>query len=366
MKSYRHILTTILFAAMLMLAGGCVHEFPDEETPGGDGKSAVRLDLRLLAGEMPLYKTITVGGDASDATRAASESPRMRYIVEVYDTDGLPGANRGHGLQTRAPIERISFTVPADEVTTDRYVDLRLEPGDYTFYAWSDYIDGDGREGLFYNATDLADITVVAAADGSHPGSTDLRQAFLGHTEAAVPESAPVPDIATGQVPTTEITVEMSRPLAKFVFISTDLDEFINSRRQAAGHSSDRAPQLSDYSVKVIYSGYMPVAFDAFIDRPFDARLGQWFMSRPQIIDSTQAMLGFDFMFVNGAEAGVQLALEIYDTATGEKIGSTGTITAPLLRGRTTEIRGRFLSSQAESGVGVNPDFDGDYNIEIR
>lgn len=89
-------------------------------------------------------------------------------------------------------------------------------------------------------------------------------------------------------------------------------------------------------------------------------------MSRPQIIDSTQAMLGFDFMFVNGAEAGVQLALEIYDTATGEKIGSTGTITAPLLRGRTTEIRGRFLSSQAESGVGVNPDFDGDYNIEIR
>ena len=71
-------------------------------------------------------------------------------------------------------------------------------------------------------------------------------------------------------------------------------------------------------------------------------------------------------MFVNGAEAGVQLAVEIYDRQTGEKIGSSATITAPLKRGKTTEIRGRFLTSKADAGVGINPDFDGDYNIEIK
>ena len=377
MNIYRHILPTILVAAILMLAGGCVHEFPKEDTPQGDGKGDMLLHMRLHTGSMPLYKVITVGEDPSgrgESTRAATTVPLLRYIVEVYpseETPGMKGSKTGStttGGLTRSPIERKTFYIDADKVSDDQYLEMRLEPGTYKFYVWADYTDirDEGGKGLYYDATDLADITVVAEANGEHRGTTDLRQAFRGHTEAEVPESALDFDMGLGHMPIVEIPLDMKRPLARFLFISTDVDEFLNSRRPGANRTSQRPPSLSDYMVKVRYSGYMPIAFNAFTDRPFDSRLGQWFESTPQAIDSREAMLGFDYMFVNGAEAGVQLAVEIYDRQTGEKIGSSATITAPLKRGKTTEIRGRFLTSKADAGVGINPDFDGDYNIEIK
>ena len=52
-------------------------------------------------------------------------------------------------------------------------------------------------------------------------------------------------------------------------------------------------------------------------------------------------------------------------TPDGELIGSTSTINVPTMRGRNTIVRGRFLTSQATGGVGIDPGFDGEYNIEL-
>ena len=35
------------------------------------------------------------------------------------------------------------------------------------------------------------------------------------------------------------------------------------------------------------------------------------------------------------------------------------------MRGRNTIVRGRFLTSQATGGVGIDPGFNGEYNIEL-
>lgn len=59
------------------------------------------------------------------------------------------------------------------------------------------------------------------------------------------------------------------------------------------------------------------------------------------------------------------LAAEIYDPD-NELIGRVNTINVPTKRGRNTTVRGRFLTSKATGDVGIGPDFDGDYNIEIK
>ena len=43
-----------------------------------------------------------------------------------------------------------------------------------------------------------------------------------------------------------------------------------------------------------------------------------------------------------------------------------GMTTQRLVRGKLTEIRGPFLTSEAAGGVGIHPGFDGDFNIEIK
>ena len=67
---------------------------------------------------------------------------------------------------------------------------------------------------------------------------------------------------------------------------------------------------------------------------------------------------------VNGHESSVAVCMEVYDPD-GELIGSTSTISVPTMRGRNTIVRGRFLTSQATGGVGIDPGFDGEYNIEL-
>ena len=70
-------------------------------------------------------------------------------------------------------------------------------------------------------------------------------------------------------------------------------------------------------------------------------------------------------MFVNGTESTVQVALDVRDAA-GEVIASIPPIDVPLTRSRYTTVRGPFLTTEATGGVGIDPGFDGEWNVEIR
>ena len=70
-------------------------------------------------------------------------------------------------------------------------------------------------------------------------------------------------------------------------------------------------------------------------------------------------------MFVNGNESSVQVALQVEDNM-GNVIADIGTIDVPLVRSKVTEVRGAFLTSNAQGGIGVDPGFDDEYNIFIR
>ena len=164
----------------------------------------------------------------------------------------------------------------------------------------------------------------------------------------------------------------MKRPLARFRFVTTDVGEFL-SRREGMGLSGPLPVRpegvtaaLGDYRIVVRYTGYMPSVYNAVTDKPIDSSVGRWFDGVVKGIDTSTAELAFDHVFVNGSQTSVQVALDVYSRHDNTKIASTVPIEVPVVRGKLTEIRGPFLTSEAAGGVGIHPGFDGDFNIEIK
>ena len=348
MKSMRMAYMAAAAGALSLCAlSSCdVHEFPAEEP---ESHSVVlNLDFRTA---LPLYQTIeyTRSGKAS----AMPADYDIRYQIRVYKTD-----NEGE----IASEDYTALTVTKDDVTDpDHRVSMEIGEGSYRFLVWADYVDNGGDADKFYTTGDFKEITL--AGDG-HCGNNAFRDAFRGETVAAVTAENGV---------TQEITVEMERPLARFQFVTTDLETFITNalKEQEArnsaekGNSPTKAVNLDDYRIVFRYAGFMPSAFNNFTNKPIDAVTGVSFTGRITRLSETEAELGFDYVFVNGTESTVPIAVEVYNME-NELLSSTDPIDVPLERSKLTIVRGPFLTTQASGGVGIDPGFDGEWNYEIR
>ena len=74
-------------------------------------------------------------------------------------------------------------------------------------------------------------------------------------------------------------------------------------------------------------------------------------------VTETSATLAFDYVFVNGTE-------RIYDDG-GELVSESTGIRIPYKRNVVTRIYGDFLTRSYNSGVGIDPDYDGEYDIYL-
>ena len=164
--------------------------------------------------------------------------------------------------------------------------------------------------------------------------------------------------------------VQLSRPLAKCSFVSSDLQEFIDKElearnRNAARGEESRSLDLSDYKVMFYYNGFMPCAYNMFTSKPNDSKVGVRFESAITVTSESEALMGFDYVFVNGSEATASIILALYDKD-GKEIFSSNPIPVPIKRAQHTIMRGEFLTIDTSGGVGIVPDFDGEYNYEIK
>ena len=201
---------------------------------------------------------------------------------------------------------------------------------------------------------------------GEHKANTDFRDAFRGTKAVEVYEIKP-----NEEVP--EIIIPMERPLAKFTVVTTDLREFfereeeaLRREAEARGEEEDtRSVKLEDYQVVFYYSGFMPSAYSMFTDRPIDSATGVKFYSKLEQVSDDEARMGFDFVMVNGKDASVMVTMGLLD-AEGNPVSSSDEINVPLKRSMNTTVRGRFLMQEAGGGIGIDPSFEGDYNITIK
>lgn len=339
-KLFRRALLAAVCASLVSLAS-CVHEFPHEE-PG-----ARRVDLHISHSLEWEQHDITVSRDGTPANSVT------RYHLQVYDPDAVG-----------VPVAETEFT--RDDLThADFTTSLNLPAGNYMLHAWSDFADAASGTSHFFDTHNFGAITYTEPYNGNN----ELRDAFRGAITLSVPETTPGTDMPV------EAELPMERPFARYEILSSDLVAFLEvetgrgmlhySRGESPMAMMSRLPELRNYRVRVVYSGYMPSVFNNLTNKPIDARTGMAYDAHINIVSDTEASLGFDHVMVNGSEANVEVMLEIYDP-TGTCIGRSDKILVPTKRSRNTTVRGRFLTSKATGGIGIDPTFDDEFIIIIN
>ena len=246
----------LLVVLPLLLVGCGVHEFPDVPDT-----AKVSLHLRFDTDMPQVYYTLSRTGAPVQVTSIRTRGT-MRYIIRLY-----PQASAPQAIPVREYIVRrdVSQGYDAD-------IDLDAPAGSYRVMVWADLSEDDAGVGGFYDASDFSSIRALTP----YHGSTDYRDAFRGEAGAVVATS-------TSEQAPVGVTVQMTRPLAKFEFVANDVRLFIEQQSAAiAGHTpvdpstgaATPAVDLDMFTVRIIYNGYAPNTYNIFTDKPTDAIMG--------------------------------------------------------------------------------------------
>lgn len=391
MKRLKYILLLLLATAMM----GCditIHEYPDNTVHTVVVPFTLNLDFNT---EMPLYKT-----QEHTRTRSGEGSEfDLRYIINIYKASQwrqIGGEVVKQFVFSKEDIEEWNFST-----------NIELNDGDYDIVVWADYVDAGTTKDKYYDTSDFSIIKII----GDIQGNTDFRDAFVGRKSITL----------TPSDKESVITVPMERPMAKYRFISTDLESFVSrmldlklkKQREEANRSENEnngnddsrtegdsgndvtkgeeetkgdeptkgdedtkgdddtkgdtkvTVDLEDYYIVFTYPNFVNISFDALMNVPAAPGQALSFRSEIKKLSETEAELGFDYIFVNGAEAKVEVSLKIYDKDDTE-VGGVNGFFVDLSRSKLTEVRGKFLTSQESGGIGIDPSFDDEFNITIK
>ncbi|MGM9722009.1 MAG: DUF6562 domain-containing protein, partial [Candidatus Egerieousia sp.] len=119
-----------------------------------------------------------------------------------------------------------------------------------------------------------------------------------------------------------------------------------------------------DYKVVFQYTSFVPNTYNLMLKKPVDAFLGYKFNATISPVNSEEARIGMDYILINGTESSVNLQVLLYSPK-GELLSTSNPVTVPMVRGKITTIRGKFLTLQIDGGISLDTDFDGEINIVI-
>lgn len=345
--------STLLITALLtLLLTSCdtVLQYPEE--PGIDPDHPeehiqlhVTCDFNFRYTNEMEYDYLDLSGIAPKGTRTVDRH-QMRFIAKAYSADD-------RSIKPQA-VRSWTFYAP-EKSDVDMTFDIDLPAGDYRIVMWCDYVDADIPTDFYYSTLDFSEI--ILKNESGHYGSDSYRDAFYGETRLTV-------DKKSGNLCA---DILLTRPFARYSFVSTDLEEFVNSenvRRNKADVSAG-ASDLSDYTVRVVYTQYMPCVFNAHTGKPIDSRTGVEYHSLISLLDDAQALLAYDFVFTNGSSTSIAVAMEVLHSD-GSVVASVPPIDIPIMRNQHTVLYGKFLTTKSGGGIGVNPGFGGSFNIEIK
>lgn len=339
----------ILLSVLAVFTACDVHEWPEEVE--GPQKEMARINL--------IFQTAMEEKGHFYDTRSEQtiEDYEMRCILRAFPIEG-EGIVRTIS-RTAAWEYVLTRDVSLNDYDTSLDVEIDIPVGEYSLMVWADFVKAGTHKNHFYAPDNFAEIML----HGEHKANTDMRDAFCGITELAVTHST----VGHGT-----IEINMKRPLAKFTFLTTDLREFLDKeeeeaqqRASARGEVYTRGVDLNNYRVVFHYTGFMPCAFNMFTDKPNDSKTGVSFESNVTAVSDSEALMGFDYVFVNGVESSASLTIALYNKE-GEELFSSNPIEVPIKRCQHTIMRGKFLTIETSGGVGLVPDFDGEYNYEVK
>lgn len=323
------IAALILLGAMASGLSSCINESPKPESC----LYAINLVVHSATEWLPEYDM--------DYTRA--DNPEVRYQFRVYQA----------GTTVNPVLEK---TVYSDELSRpDFSLEISLHIGNYDVYVWSDLCDSATGESLFYNSSDFASISYLKP----YEGDSDNKDAFRGATSFSV-------SFEKNYGKTVSEQITLNRPLARYMLVATDLQDFLGNAGSDDPSYRDASPNMfENYTVNIAYPLYMPAVFNNFTNKPFESWSDVSFGGGISPIGDGQALIGLDYVMINGEESNAQVAVEIKDD-TGKVISVTGTMNIPIIRNRTTIVYGNFLTTPGDGDITLDPNFKGQHNIEYK
>ncbi len=328
----RNLFKFILPAVCLSLAvAGCKRDLDcNDQTPILELKLTFELDDFL--GTIPV--TYDLPGE---------DEYELRFIVDLYPDD----------IENPQLSDRIDRMVRyVDHYTTgDNTVTLLMNSPErkVKLLIWSDFVTKERETDLYY---DTRDLTAVRIIDPYAPGST-LKSAF---------EAVTVIDPAelTDGINIENIPMEM--PLGAYQITATDVAEYM---------AQPGVAPVEDLTTAVSYNLWLPVGYNVLTHKTNAFMEQVSFTASASDITDDSVVLASDYVFVSKETAAlpqeydtnVSLNFEVRDEG-GNAINGRNNLVVPLSRGYETLLTGSFLTQSNDSGIGIDPDFDGD-EIEI-
>ena len=349
----------VLFFALM----GCdVHEFPE------DSRELVPFSLRLdFDTEMYFYQEVTYTR-SDEPTKAPVTKHDVRYVINAYRTDNVVGVNQ---------VADTTFVFTKSDLTDLNYIaNFEIEEGTYRFAVWCDFVDEGSKEDKYYDTSNF--LEVILKDRNNHSGSNDFRDVFRGYATATVTN----PKYYTGAAQSAidnSATAQMTRPVGKMQFISTDVEAFLSrvaallQQQGLLSVDTDKNSidillsriDLGQFKVVIRYDLNMPCSYDMVYDKPSDSWTGMSFESKMERINNTEMLLGFDYAFVDDFGTTLNMSVEVYNSK-GELMSRSRSVQVPIMPSKYTSVRGEFLTSIASGGVTVDPGYEGpDYNWDI-
>lgn len=328
-----------IVALTALLSASCVHEYPDG---AGTDPKAIQTQITL--------KTQTTFTHSSTLAREREDFGHMYFVVELHEEafGDTPLLRREIGVPRAADG---SATITLNET---------LHAGNYKCIAYATPAQAADGSGRIFSLKDLEAIS----HEGEYQGSTDAKECYEIRFD--------LPLSADRWFGTYESTHLLESPMGSIEVISADAEEFIKLEiarleglRQQQQDGKSRADwQWSDYYVIWSFNMYHPVGYNAYTGLPNKAEQAVSFRSEITPQNEKEASLGFDYVFVNGPQSQVNLTLQIYDKD-NTLLNVYSGIEVPIERGKTTIVRGEYLTNRKESGIGIDPEFDGDITIVL-
>jgi len=343
-----------IFIAMSMILFSCA-----EKMDTGNGKDGM-VNFTIKTSIPQGIKTYA--SDNGGATNLEGANYDLRYIMEVWSTDGNTLEFRDYRI------------VGSDFVNTSVTFDVRLLAKQYRFVFWADFVTKGTTEDLFYSTSansgldqdavkasgpgvgnigdGLKKITMISTDPTNYGLSNDARDAFCGFEDIDLTSSDYMNSIT------------LTRPFGKYRLISTDAPQ-----NYTAG-----VTQLGD--VKIDYATAMGASaeiyntFDAFADNVTGDITSVTAYVAPATTDATTTVggkpysnvyvLAFDYVFAPKiGQTSVAFNATVKD-ASNVQIGYREISSIPIERNKLTTIIGSFFTNTALLNIIVDDMFNGE------
>lgn len=314
----------ILLLCFIFLLGCVEIEIIDEEKK-----------IKTLVLEFPtniLFNKNPRAFDKSDNfLRSCSYDYRMELLYEVYDGNNNLLSRSSRKLNINDVFQA------KDGYHLDIY--STYESKDYTILMLLYFIDLN-NENRLYSIKSLRDVEI----DSIHFNTnTILKEIYTGLVK-----------INTDLNHQDTLSVELHSPYAHYKIWTNDLYQYLSD----AGKDENDSILL-----RISYPEYYLSAYDIYRQEPIRAKRGLFVDKWIKLNDS---LLIFDYLFVQGDTSKTRVRYDIMKNSNSSEVeNSYRPIEISYTKNESVIFRSNYLTSFKESGIIVNPDFEGDYNINF-